>query len=162
MPFDGRTLSHPITEKVKMKGNSRSVSKRSRHHERPFSDGEHAKQYQLEVSFNVASIFQTLVALTSAETCIRFLKNHEEDRIFRTIPGHVWRWNTFTQEFEEIQAVKMNGTAVCSVKMANNLRGKTIVVAADTVGKGKPRKLRFTNFTRLQILMSIFRCIRTF
>ncbi|XP_076627733.1 glutamate receptor ionotropic, kainate 5-like [Colletes latitarsis] len=87
-----------------------------------------------------------LFALTAAETCIRFLKNHEEKKIFHTIPGRVWRWNTFTQDFEEIQAVKLNNTAVCSVKMANNLRGKTIVVATDIMN---PYILRDSNDTKV-------------
>ncbi|XP_076679851.1 uncharacterized protein LOC143375031 [Andrena cerasifolii] len=86
----------------------------------------------------------TLLAFTAAETCIRFLKNGEERGILRTIPGHVWRWSRRTHEFEEIQAVKLNGTAVCSVKMANDLRGRTIIVAADTM---HPYILRNSNNT---------------
>ncbi|XP_076235026.1 uncharacterized protein LOC143179596 [Calliopsis andreniformis] len=94
-------------------------------------------------SMNVI-LLVTLFALTAAETCIRFLKNPEERRIFQTIPGHIWRWNSFTEEFEEIQAVKLNGTIVCSVKMANDLRGRSIVVAADNM---HPYILRNSNNT---------------
>ncbi|XP_054008871.1 uncharacterized protein LOC128892454 [Hylaeus anthracinus] len=89
-------------------------------------------------------LLSTLFALTAAETCIRLLRHSGEKKIFHTIPGHIWRWNPLTQEFEEIQAVKLNGTAICSVKMANDLRGRTIVVAADVM---HPYILRVANNT---------------
>ncbi|XP_076381342.1 putative glutamate receptor isoform X2 [Megalopta genalis] len=81
---------------------------------------------------NVA-LLTIFVACSAAETCIRFLQNSEEKTIFRTIPGQVCRWNRFAQQFEEIEAVRLNGTAVCSVGMSDDLRGKTIVVATDTM-----------------------------
>ncbi|KZC11844.1 hypothetical protein WN55_03683 [Dufourea novaeangliae] len=97
---------------------------------------------------NMNIIYLTILfALTAAETCVRFLKNADEKRIFHTVPGQIWRWNSVAQEFEEIQAVKLNGTAVCSVKMANNLRGKTIVVAADIMHPYIMRKSNDTAVT---------------
>ncbi|XP_076293713.1 putative glutamate receptor [Lasioglossum baleicum] len=86
------------------------------------------------------TIFFTFVACSAARTCIRFLRNAEEKMIFRTIPGQVFRWNRFAEAFEEIEAVTLNGTAVCSVKMADSLRGKTIVVATDIMHPYVTRK----------------------
>ncbi|CAK9834404.1 hypothetical protein ANTRET_LOCUS10940 [Anthophora retusa] len=82
------------------------------------------------------------VALTTAEKCIRFLNNSNEKRIFQTIPGRVWQWNSAVEEFEEIQAVKLNGSVVCSVKMASDLRGEVIVAATDIM---HPYVLRSSN-----------------
>ncbi|XP_076641599.1 putative glutamate receptor isoform X2 [Halictus rubicundus] len=93
------------------------------------------------------TIFFMLVAFlacSATRTCIRFLRNAEEKTIFRTIPGQVCRWNKFAQEFQEIEAVMLNGTAVCSVKMSDSLRGKTILVATDVM---HPYVMRSSNDT---------------
>ncbi|KAL6262431.1 hypothetical protein P5V15_007516 [Pogonomyrmex californicus] len=66
----------------------------------------------------------------ATEMCLRLLRNRAESTIGRR-PGYVSLWNPITGEFEQLEALKSNKTAFCSVKAENNLRGKTLIVATD-------------------------------
>ncbi|XP_070529585.1 uncharacterized protein [Cardiocondyla obscurior] len=68
-----------------------------------------------------------------AETCIKLLQNKEEIRILRRRPGHVLLWNAITGEFEQLEALKSNNSAFCSVDTIYDLRGRTLVVATDSM-----------------------------
>ncbi|GAB1862256.1 hypothetical protein CAJAP_03335 [Camponotus japonicus] len=65
------------------------------------------------------------------EICLRFLRNSQETKIIWRKPGYVWRWNAITEEFEQLEALKWNDTAFCSVDTINDMRGRTLVVATD-------------------------------
>ncbi|KAG7209983.1 hypothetical protein KM043_011569 [Ampulex compressa] len=92
-------------------------------------------------------LLSIVFTVTGAELCIRLLKNYEETRIARKIPGRLWRWNEITQNFEELEALKLNDSAICSVNIADNLRGKTIVVAADNMNPYIMRNANNTGVT---------------
>ncbi|XP_077272987.1 uncharacterized protein LOC143903334 isoform X3 [Temnothorax americanus] len=74
-----------------------------------------------------------ILPCVAAEMCIRLLRNKAEYRILQKRPGHVSLWNAITGEFEQLEALKSNNTAFCSVNAINDLRGKTLVVATDLI-----------------------------
>lgn len=67
------------------------------------------------------------------EICLRFLRDNQESKIISSKPGHVWLWNAMTEKFEQLEALKWNNTAFCSVNAINDIRGKTLFVATDFV-----------------------------
>ncbi|XP_025986520.1 uncharacterized protein LOC105205239 isoform X2 [Solenopsis invicta] len=73
----------------------------------------------------------TILPYVAAEMCVRLLQNRAETRIMRRRPGHISLWNAITGEFEQLEALRSNNTAFCSVNVVNDLRGKTLVVATD-------------------------------
>lgn len=67
---------------------------------------------------------------------MKLLPNKREIIKLETRPGHVSLWNAITGEFEQLEALKSNNTAFCSVNAISDLRGKTLVVATDFVSTG--------------------------
>ncbi|KAM0734686.1 Glutamate receptor ionotropic, kainate glr-3 [Formica fusca] len=65
------------------------------------------------------------------EICLRFLRDNQESKIISSKPGHVWLWNAMTEKFEQLEALKWNNTAFCSVNAINDIRGKTLFVATE-------------------------------
>jgi len=74
-----------------------------------------------------------ILSCVTAEMCIKLLRNKAEIRILETRPGHVSLWNAITGEFEQLEALRSNKTAFCSVNAINDLRGKTLFVATNVV-----------------------------
>jgi len=77
-----------------------------------------------------------MIPYIAAEMCVRFLQNEAETRIIWRRPGQVSLWNMITGEFEQLEALKSNNTAFCSINAMNDLRGKTLVVATNFVSTG--------------------------
>lgn len=75
-------------------------------------------------------MLQIILSCVTAEMCIKLLRNKAETRIR---PGHVSLWNAITEEFEQLEALRSNKTAFCSVNAINDLRGKTLFVATNVV-----------------------------
>ncbi|KMQ90754.1 hypothetical protein RF55_9456 [Lasius niger] len=82
--------------------------------------------------------------------CLRLLQNIQETKIIRSKPGHVWRWNAITEEFEQLEVLKWNNTAFCSVNAINDMRGKTLVVAMDFVS------IRISDDPLLLVIIVVF------
>ncbi|XP_023289183.1 uncharacterized protein LOC105696466 [Orussus abietinus] len=72
-----------------------------------------------------------LCALTRAEMCLRILKNKSDYPAILRIPGRIRKWNSTTKQFELLEALALNRSAICSVQYTNDMRGKTITVATD-------------------------------
>ncbi|KAL6422562.1 hypothetical protein ACFW04_010660 [Cataglyphis niger] len=67
------------------------------------------------------------------EICLRFFRNNQETEIIWNKAGYVWLWNAMTEKFEQLEALKWNNTAFCSVNAINDVRGKTLVVAMNFI-----------------------------
>ncbi|XP_028049514.1 uncharacterized protein LOC105835450 [Monomorium pharaonis] len=78
-------------------------------------------------------LLSMILPYVAAEMCIGLLRNRAETRKIRRRPGHISLWNAITGEFEQLEALKSNNTAFCSVNAVNDLRGKTLVVATDSM-----------------------------
>lgn len=76
---------------------------------------------------------QVILPHVVGEICLRLLQNSQETKIIWKKPGYVWRWNAIREEFEQLEALKWNDTAFCSVDEINDMRGRTLVVATDFV-----------------------------
>lgn len=88
--------------------------------------------FTLIISHNERQL-QMILPYVVGEICLRFLRNSQETKIIWRKPGYVWRWNAITEEFEQLEALKWNDTAFCSVDAINDMRGRTLVVATDFV-----------------------------
>ncbi|XP_072748556.1 uncharacterized protein [Anoplolepis gracilipes] len=75
---------------------------------------------------------QVIFPCVMGEICLRLLQNSQETEHIWRKPGHIWLWNGITEEFEQLEALKWNNTAFCSVNAINDMRGKTVIVTADS------------------------------